>query len=263
MLTLPVAKRAVFVELVEFEHVVEATDILLHDIVDCFLREREILRLHDRRGEQIQAKRIGAVLVDDLHRVGIILKLLRHLLAVFGEHDTVDDHILECVLAEETAGEHVQIVEPRARLIQSLGDELRREDRVELLFVVERIVRRAVWHRARVEPGVEHIGNTVHRAPAGARHRDLIDDVFVEVVDLLSTRFFELRCRAEDTLLFAFFADPHRDHTCPESLAADRPIARTFEPLAESPLFDVLGRPVHLLGILEQIALELGDRHEP
>ena len=51
MFTLPVAKRAVFVELVEFEHVVESPDILLYDIVDSLLREREILRLHDRRSE--------------------------------------------------------------------------------------------------------------------------------------------------------------------------------------------------------------------
>ena len=191
------------------------------------------------------------------------MKLLRHFLAVFGKHDAVDDHVLERVLAEETAGEHVQVVEPRTRLVEAFSDELCREDRIELLFVVERIMRRAVRHRARVEPGVEHIGNTVHRAPAGARHRDLIDDVFVEVVDLLSTRFFELRCRAEDTLLFAFFADPHRDHTCPESLATDRPIACTLEPFAESPLFDVFRRPVHLPGTIEQIALELGDRDEP
>ena len=191
------------------------------------------------------------------------MKLLRHFLAVFGKHDAVDDHVLERVLAEETAGEHVQVVEPRTRLVEAFSDELCREDRIELLFVVERIMRRAVRHRARVEPGIEDVGNTAHRATARAWDHDLVDNMLVQIVDFLTTGLFEFSSTAEYALLFACFADPHRDDARPESLAADRPIARTFEPLAESPLFDVLGRPVHLLGILEQIALELGDRHEP
>ena len=56
---------------------------------------------------------------------------------------------------------------------------------------------------------------------------------------------------------------PHRNGRSPVAVAADRPVARALEPLAELAVLDVLRRPGDLLVVREQIVLEVRDAHEP
>ncbi len=56
---------------------------------------------------------------------------------------------------------------------------------------------------------------------------------------------------------------PHRDRRAPIPVAADRPVARPLEPLAELALLDVLGHPGDLLVVRQQVVLDVGHAHEP
>ena len=67
-----------------------------------------------------------------LVRVGVVLEPLRHLLAVAREDQSVDDHVLIGTLTEKRGPEHQQRVEPATSLVEPSGDELRREERIEL-----------------------------------------------------------------------------------------------------------------------------------
>jgi hypothetical protein len=56
---------------------------------------------------------------------------------------------------------------------------------------------------------------------------------------------------------------PDRDRRAPEAVAADRPVAGAFEPLAELAVLDVLRRPGDLLVQFDQTVLDRRDAHEP
>ena len=66
-----------------------------------------------------------------------------------------------------------------------------------------------------------------------------------------------------DARVLGVVALPDRDRRAPVAVAADRPVARALEPLAELPVLDVLGHPGDLLVELDQAVAELGDAHEP
>ena len=80
----------------------------------------------------------------------------------------------------------VQRVEPAARLVDRLADEVGRELAVELVLVLEGVVPLRVGHRPAVEPGVGDLGHALHLAPAGlsvAAQADGVDVGAVEVVE--------------------------------------------------------------------------------
>ena len=56
---------------------------------------------------------------------------------------------------------------------------------------------------------------------------------------------------------------PDRDRRPPETVPADRPVPRPFQPFAEGAVADVLGYPVDLLVELDHAVLEGRDAHEP
>ena len=66
-----------------------------------------------------------------------------------------------------------------------------------------------------------------------------------------------------DARVLGVVALPHRDRRSPVAVAADRPVARALEPLAELSVLDVLGHPGDLLVVLDQAVLDRGDAHEP
>ena len=134
------------VQIVKAPHIVQAHQQFFGHLIHPALLEAQVLAADNRRGEQVEPRCIGTILLDDFHRVGIILQALGHLLAVLGQHDPVDDDMLECVLAKQRSGEHVEVIEPCARLVDALGDKLRRESILKLFFVLERIVAFAVRH---------------------------------------------------------------------------------------------------------------------
>ena len=110
---------------------------LLQHAVHAALLEAQRLRAHHGRVDEVQADGVGAVGVDHQLRVGVVVQALRHLLAVLRQHQacasppaaapTVHDEVLEGGLVEQRRGQHHQRVEPAARLVEALGDELRGE----------------------------------------------------------------------------------------------------------------------------------------
>src|SRR5258705_9584560 len=96
---------------------------------------------------------------DQLHRIGIVAEPLAHLATVFTEQDAMADRALERRLVEQRRREHEHRVEPAARLRDVLRDEVAREARAERGLVLEWSVKRREWHRARLEPAIEYVGD--------------------------------------------------------------------------------------------------------
>ena len=106
-----------------------------HDSVNSFvLVEVEVVRANQGRVDEIHPDCVSTELVADLHRVGVVLEALAHLLAVAGEDETVDDEVLVGVAVLDAGGDDVERVEPAASLVDSLSDEVSREDLRELLL---------------------------------------------------------------------------------------------------------------------------------
>ena len=52
------------------------------DLADACLAEAEVVAADDGRVDEEHARRVRAVLVDDVHGVGVVLQTLAHLLAI-------------------------------------------------------------------------------------------------------------------------------------------------------------------------------------
>ena len=77
-----------------------------HELLDAVLGELEVLGANDRRVDHVESNRVGAVGVEHLRRIGVVLEALRHLLAVFRENEPVDDDVPVGRLVEETRAEN-------------------------------------------------------------------------------------------------------------------------------------------------------------
>ena len=232
-----------------------------HQLLDALLGELERLGLHDRRVDHVETDGVRSIRVEHLRRVGIVLEALRHLLAVLGENEAVDDHVLVRRLVEEARAQDHERIEPAARLVQALGDEVGRE--VVLEVALAHVVLLRVRHRAGLEPAVEDLGRAMIRL-AVLLDDDLVDEVLVEIRHLLARKLLELLDRADaDHVGRIVVVDPHRDAAAPEAVAGDVPVARLLEPVAEALLADVFGRPVHLRVVLRETLVEILDADVP
>ena len=143
------------------------------------------------RRHQKKPHRIRTVAIHDGDRVHRVATTLRHLLPLGVEHEVVDHdvsigrcerrdrasgmtHRRQCALPRthrveviaEAGGDCEQGIEPSARLVHPLGDEISGETSRELFGVLERIVPLREGHRAGVEPRVDHLRYAPHRAGA-------------------------------------------------------------------------------------------------
>ena len=112
------------------------------------------------------AQRVGAVLVHERDRLQHVAEVLAHLAAVLGEDVAEADHVLVRGPAEDQRADRHQRVEPAAGLVDRLADVLRRVGLLEDLLVPVRRAPLGERHRARVVPGVDHVGH-----PAAPRRR--------------------------------------------------------------------------------------------
>ena len=125
---------------------------------------------------EIPADGVSAVLLQRLHRIDGIALRLRHLAAFLVLDMAEDDDIAVRCLVEEQRRDGDQRVEPAARLVDGLRDEVCREALLEDVLVVERIVPLCERHGARVEPAVDDFLDAVHLLAAlRALDRDLVD----------------------------------------------------------------------------------------
>jgi len=145
---------------IEVERVDPLQDDVGEDLSDTLLSESEVLAADDGRVDEEESDTVGTVLIDDIQRVGVVLELFAHLLAIAGderstqsgttdlrsEDKTSDDQVLPRRHIEEVRGEHKQGVEPTSGLVDTLSDEVGREALLESLLVLEGVVVLGVGH---------------------------------------------------------------------------------------------------------------------
>ena len=101
------------------------------------------------RREEVPAEGVGPEAVEDLPGDDDVALGLRHLLALAVEDQAEADDVLVGRAVEEQDGDRQQRVEPPARLVERLADEVRREAAREAVLVLERRVLLREGHRAR------------------------------------------------------------------------------------------------------------------
>ncbi len=201
-------------------------------------------------GVQVPAESIGAVGMEHVPGIDHIAAALGHLLP-FGVQDQAKaNDVLEGHFLEEHGSDGVQRVEPAAGLVHRLANEVGRELFLEGLLVLEGVVPLGHRHGARVEPHVDQFGDAGHATLAlRAGEVDLVYEgaVQVEPAQVLARALGKLLHRADRQLVAAGFTFPHGQRGAPVALAAQGPVDVILQPVAEAPVFDVLGHPVDLL----------------
>ena len=109
-----------------------------------------------------------------------------------------------------------------------LGDKVRREVRLALLLVLERVMRLGVRHRARLEPAVKDLRNALqHTLALFGRNREAVDRLAVQVGNRprgLPGELLEVRDRLGDNNFFMVLGGPNREGRAPVPVAGDRPV---------------------------------------
>ena len=191
--------------------------------------------------------------------------MLAHLAALGVLHVAHDQAVLVRALAEHQRGDGDQGVEPAARLVDGLGDEVRREALLENFLVLKGIVPLREGHGAGIVPAVDDLGRAVHllsalragdghRVDVGAMQLDVRVDVFAQLDQLLT---------GADDVLVAALADPHRQGRAPVALAGERPVDDVVQEVAEAAVLDVLRHPVDGLVVGHQLVVHGGHLDEP
>ena len=178
---------------------------------------------------------------------------------------TEDDDVLVRRLVEEQRRNGDERVEPAARLIDRLRDEVRREAALENLLVLKRIVPLGKGHRARIEPAVDDLGHAVHLPAAfraADRHAIDVGSVQLQRFRAVFRQRLELFDRA-DRMLMSAAALPDVERRAPITVAADAPILHMLQPVAETPLADALGNPVDRVVVRDQLIAHRCHLDEP
>ena len=181
---------------------------------------------------EIPADGIGAVLAQGIHRVDGVALRLRHLLAVFILHVTHDDDILVRRLVEQQRRNSHQRIEPAARLIDGLGDKVRRETLREDILVLERIMPLRERHGAGVKPAVDDLGHAVHFLAAMRAFDGHFVDVRTMQLDVIRAVLALLPELGDgaDALLMAALALPDRQRRAPVTVARESPVLHVRAP---------------------------------
>ena len=115
---------------------------------DALLGEAQVFRAHDGRINHVKPQRVRAIGIHDVPGVGIVFEALGHLAPVLGQHEAIDDHILVRRLVEQRGAKEHQRVKPAAGLVETFGDEVRREKLGEFFGALKRIMLLGVRHGA-------------------------------------------------------------------------------------------------------------------
>ena len=211
-------------------------------------------------GEHEPADGVGAVPVHQRDRLEDVAQVLAHLAAVLGEDVAQAQHVLVGALLEHQRADRHQRVEPAARLVDRLADELRRVGGLELLLVPVRRAPLGERHRAGVVPGVDDLADPAEGALlAGQREGDVVDErpVRVEVGEVAAGQLRQLGQRADgDQAGRVGVVAPDRQRRAPVPVAGQRPVDVVVQPVAVAAGLDALGVPVGLLVLGEQLVLD-------
>ena len=175
-----------------------------------------------------------------------------------------NDILVRCLM-EEQRRDGDQRIEPAARLVDSLGDEIRREPFGKDIFVLERIMPLRKRHGARIEPTVNDFWHTMHfLAAIGAFDRDFIDvrTMQLNIIRTVITEALEFFNGTDDMLVTAF-ALPYRQRRAPVTVAREPPVLHMLEPVAETALADGFRDPVDCLVVGHEFVLDCRHLDEP
>ena len=110
-----------------------------------------------------------------------------------------------------------------------------------------------IRHGTRFEPAIEHLFNAPICPFLTLNFESERVDMFpVKIVHPHARILFELIEGADADSTVGHIVYPDGNRRSPDPVAADRPVDRTFEPVAEATVFDVIGHPADLLVGREQ-----------
>jgi len=129
--------------------------------LDSFFWEIQVVGSDQGRVDQVKSDGICSELVAYIDRVRIVFESFWHFLSICRQHQSVYDEILVRIAVLDTSWKDVQSVEPSSGLINTLTDEISREDLRKLFFVCwERVVDLSIGHGTTFEPAIKDLLNT-------------------------------------------------------------------------------------------------------
>ncbi len=100
--------------------------------------------------------------VEYIPRIDHVAARFGHLLSFAVQHQPQADHVLIGHAVEKQRADGMQRVEPAARLVDRLADEVGGKLLAELLFVLIGKMPLCHRHGARVEPYIDQFGHALH-----------------------------------------------------------------------------------------------------
>ena len=213
---------------------------------------------------EVPADGVCPLLVEDGPGIDDVALVFGHFDAVFVVDVPQNDAVFERRPAEEDGGDDQQRIEPAARLIHRLGDEVGGEGLVEEVFVFKRVMVLRKGHGAGIEPAVDDLGRALHGAAAFALEGAVVDIRAVQLdVALDAAELFELLLAADDVHFAAVGADPHGQRRAPVAVARQAPVDDVFQKVAHAPGADGIRHPVHGVVGLDELVFDGGHLDEP
>ena len=182
--------------------------------------------------QHIEAQYIGSELGYNLLRLDDVAYALGHLPALVIQSEAVHENAL---VGRSSKGDHgsTQLrVEPAARLVVALGDEVRRPPIVELFFVAG-VAQGCPGGHSAVKPDIEDVRGTFHLATAWTVQEDKIDIRPVQIIELLAASLLQLCSRAYHIDMAADGAGPDGQRNSPVPLPGDAPVTGIANPVRE------------------------------
>ena len=147
--------------------------------------------------------------------------------------------------------------------------------------VFKRIVMLRERHGTRIEPAVDHVGNTAHRLTAIRTGNEDLVDIRTVQFDIVSApslvacclklrqHFLIIRAlllqlgTAADAFTFASFTLPYRKRSAPVPVSAECPVLNIGDPFTKTSLADRFRDPVDGIVVADQIILYLAHGDIP
>jgi len=250
----------------ETVNVVPGVEDLLQGFKDTLFVEAKSIGSDQRTVHQVKSDGVSTVLVDDFHRIRVVLESLGHLLTISSQDETVNDQVLVGILVSDGSGDNVEGIEPTSSLIKTFTDEISGESLFEFFGGgAERIMALSKRHRTRFEPAIKHFIDSSKDALALLRRNsDVINMILVQISNVLNTtELLEFFNRANADHFLEVFRGPDGDGVTPESVSGEAPIFGIFKPVVESLFLSESRDPVGLLVVFQKVVLDGLNLDEP
>ena len=143
----------------------------------------------------------------------------------------------------------MQRIKPATRLTDVFNNEVTGIVLIKPFLIFKRIMHLSKRHRATLKPAVENFGNPAHHRLSSwviwVRSHQVIDHWAMQFGDVDTKIALEVGKAAVhiNTRISGVITAPHRYRRAPKTIAADRPVARIFEPFSETSVLQVIGYP--------------------